>query len=79
MRPANSKSLLMVRPNSNKDRVDSPHLLIIDLYAIRHSYRIHRNRPLFPPVNCSIVKFRGYGHAHRIQCIGTTDKNQKFH
>ena len=31
------------------------------------------------PVNCSIVKFRGYGHAHRIQCIGTTDKNQKFH
>ena len=31
------------------------------------------------PVNCSVVKFRGYGHAHRIQRIGTTDKNQKFH
>ena len=77
--PASCNPHLMVRPNSNKALVDSPHRLIIDLYGNHHSYRIHRNKPLFPPVNCSVVKFRGYGHAHRIQCIGTTDKNQKFH
>ena len=77
--PASYNPHLMVRPSSNKALVDSPHRLIIDLYGNHHSYRIHRNKPLFPPVNCSVVKFRGNCHSDCIQCISTTDENKKFH
>ena len=76
-----------MRPNSNKVRAGnfvppsvgtgynpSP------LYKICHSYRIHRNKPLFlTPVYFSVVKFRGYGHTHCVQWVKTTDKNKKFH
>ena len=77
--PANHNPLLMVRPSSNKDRVDSPHLLIIDLCGIHHSSRTRHNKPLFSPVNGSIVKLCCNCHAYGIQCISTTDENKKFH
>ena len=75
MHRANSKALIMVRPSSNKDRAESQVTFHLP-HVSGQSSRIHRNKPLFsPPVNCSVVQFRGYGHADRIQCIGTTNEN----
>ena len=44
--PASCNPLLMVRPNSNKALVDSPHLLKVGLGMLHHSYRTRRNKPL---------------------------------
>ena len=87
--PANSRALLMVRPNSNKDQVDNLCVSLVSyqdennrsrfLSLDRQSSRIRCKVPLFSPVNCSVVKFRGYGHAHRIQCITTAYQYEKFH
>ena len=70
----------MVRPNSSKDLVDSHHLLKVGLDMLHHSFRIHRNKPLFSPlVYCSVVKLSGYSHAYGIKGIAATDENKKFH
>ena len=34
---------------------------------------------MFPPVNCSVVKFCGDCHAYGIQCIKAANENKKFH
>ena len=46
MSPANSKSLLMVRPNNNRGRVDSRHLLTTGAGVLHHSSRTRHSMPL---------------------------------
>ena len=72
-----------LRPSSNKGRVDNPVMLLwrVPRLCVHHqSSRIHRNKPLFPPlVYCSVVKLSGYCHAYGIKGIAATDENKKFH